>query len=591
MFELDSFSLYIALVLVHIILATSILASRRAWLSPSLRLWGIAILINGAALIILAFRGVWPDLVTKTLAIFLVSTVFALCYLSIAIFFGLRHNRYWVYAPPIVAAILFSLPLDQMWRNVVSGIINGGQAIYIVWVIVRQGFTAQAGPRIMLATGAAVIGGGFFWRAIDSAWFVQQLEPTAPATDPTTLLVGLISVLVQTTAVLMMHWGHGDERLRAQRETALRLSANRTRFLAAASHDLRQPLQAMTYIVDDLRSRCRDATLTASHAKLARVTEEMKALLDSILDVARLDLGGVTPVLRATSVDDLFLRLDKDFSACVRSNGLRWKLFWPNDIYLRTDLHLLYSLVSNLVSNAIKYTERGGVMVAARRRGRRVLIQVFDTGIGISATHGDQIFEEFYQVNNPSRDRAKGIGLGLFMVRRLSELLECKIEWRSTMGRGTVFSVYLPEDVETSPPKPEPEEDTPLPVAGLRIVVLEDDKDNREALCAWLRSMQNDVQAFAAAEPAMANDGALETADFFIVDYRLSGEMTGLDFLKAAARLRRVRAVIITGSSTTATHELSGCGWPVLAKPVAPGDLLRAIHDQMAQPGNQNLHA
>jgi signal transduction histidine kinase/CheY-like chemotaxis protein len=590
MIELDPRSLYLALIIVHVILSGSILASARARRSESLRLWGAAVLLGLPALIALAFRGIWGDFFTKTLAILLVSFGYSLAYLSVATFFGIRRNWYWVAIPPILAAVLFSFPMGQASRNIISGVLNGGQTGYLVWVVVRQGITAQSGPRIMLAIGAGIMSVGFVWRAIKSILYYAEANAVSLAADPTTLLFASVSVLLQTTAVLLLHWDYSDSRLRAQREAALRLSANRTRFLAAASHDLRQPLQAITYILDDLRSRNLDSAQADLHGKAAKVAEEMRLLLDSILDAARLDLGGLSPVYKKVSATELFQRLDKDFSASAQEKRLRWKLFWPNDLYLHTDPDLLYSLISNLVSNAIKYTDRGGVLVAARRHGERVRLQVFDTGVGIAEKHGEHIFEEFYQVQPPPKDRVKGsglgIGLGLFMVRRLVDLLGCDLRWRSTEGGGSVFTVDMPAGMDTHAPElmapPQPNQ-PPAACTGRRVVIVEDDELTREAAEGWFRSMGNEVRSFASAESALAGADLART-ELFVVDYRLEGEMTGLDLLNSIERTQGgVRGVIVTGSSLVPGHELPGCAWPVLAKPVAPADLLRAIQEQMAR--------
>ncbi len=224
-------------------------------------------------------------------------------------------------------------------------------------------------------------------------------------------------------------------------------SASRTksRFLAAASHDLRQPIQAIKLFAEALARTELSAEQKRLGAYLAASATSLGDLLNALLDISRLDAEGATSVPEAIAAEALAGKIDAEFSALAAAKGLRFKLSFPlRDMVLMTDGRLLMSLLGNLIGNAIKYTPRGGILVAIRRRGHQALIQVWDTGIGIDAKHLDSIYEEYFQIGNPERDIEKGLGLGLSIVRRIARLLETEVVCRSRPGMGSVFEFRLP---------------------------------------------------------------------------------------------------------------------------------------------------
>ena len=225
-------------------------------------------------------------------------------------------------------------------------------------------------------------------------------------------------------------------------------SANlaKTRFLAAASHDLRQPIQAINLFRDALgRTELNEEQRTICDF-LSMSVHSLGELLYSLLDISKLEAGLVVPQLEPVSIEELFKAIDAEFSPLAQQKHLRFKLFYPiKDLVLTTDPRLLLSVLRNLVDNAIKYTEAGGILVGARRTKRGVVIQVWDTGIGIDARYGDQIFDECFQIGNVVQDRTKGLGIGLSIARRAIELLGGEVVYRSRPGRGSVFDIRLPE--------------------------------------------------------------------------------------------------------------------------------------------------
>jgi len=233
--------------------------------------------------------------------------------------------------------------------------------------------------------------------------------------------------------------------LHAAKEAAEAASVSKSRFLAAASHDLRQPIQAIDLFQNALNRTELNAEQQRISDYLSLSAQSLGDLLNALLDISKLDAGGVVATPQVISVHDLFRRIDTEFAPIAAAKSLRFKLYYPpGETALFTDGNLLQCLLRNLIGNAIKYTEQGGVLVAIRRRGDQAIIQVWDTGIGIAAEHMATIFEEYFQVANFERDKAKGLGLGLAIVKRQAKLLATEIFCRSRPGRGSVFEFRLP---------------------------------------------------------------------------------------------------------------------------------------------------
>ncbi|MDK9702367.1 MAG: hybrid sensor histidine kinase/response regulator [Sulfuritalea sp.] len=523
---LDPKTLFIVVIALHLVLALTIMLTLRNQWAPSLERLGHAMLAGGMGLFLLAFRDIWPDFLTKIVANTLVSIEFVFMYWAICIYFDKRVTWHWKYLPPLASAVAFWLAADQAQRNIASGVILGTQFVPIMLLLLqRRGFGPEKTPRLMLIVSAAIMTAQFWSRAVTNAWVVWWLpeRQTGVATDPITLLIGMCAVLVLTCGMLLLHWQRSETSLRAERDKARRASAEKTRFLAAASHDLRQPMQAVSLYLQALGAERLSTDQRALHAKLTVVTDDLRMLLDSLLNVAQLDAGGVVARMAPVSLDALFQHLDEEFAPSVTQKGLRWKLFWPGrEMIVRTDFNLLLTLLRNLVTNAIKYTPQGGILIAGRMRGRRALLQVWDTGIGIAEEHRDRLFDEFFQIDNPSRAHSAGVGLGLSIVKRLATILNCELDYRSVVGRGTVFSVLLPdsEPAGSVPPEPAQELDSKKPHEVSRVILVEDNETIVDALGQWARSAGLDLLTFPTGEEALQVSG-ISNGDCFLVDYRL----------------------------------------------------------------------
>ena len=242
---------------------------------------------------------------------------------------------------------------------------------------------------------------------------------------------------------------------RAKKEEAERASEAKSHFLAAASHDLRQPLHALTLFATELSGAMTKARDRQLASQIVTAAGAMAELLDALLDVSRLDIAAVQPQRRSVALEPLLETIADSHRQSAKAKGLRL-ICRPTSLWVDSDPILLRRMIGNLVANAVRYTSWGGLLIAARARGGRVQIMVWDTGIGIEEAHLPYLFHEFYQVGNPERDSGKGLGLGLSIVARLAEILDHPVQVRSIPGRGTVFAVSVPPVAPVPPALAEP---------------------------------------------------------------------------------------------------------------------------------------
>ena len=376
-----------------------------------------------------------------------------------------------------------------------------------------------------------------------------------------------------------------EQALIAAKQFADQANVAKSRFLAAASHDLRQPIYAMSLLLDTLRrSDLKEEQLRLIHS-IETASHSLTELLDSLLDLSKLDAGAVSPKLERVSVVEFLARLDESFSPLAIERGLRFKLHFPKRfLTLHTDERLLNDVLGNIVGNALKYTMHGGISVGLRMRQDCCAIQVWDTGIGIRHDDVDHIFEEFYQIDNPHRDRAKGIGLGLAIAKRICGLLGYGLSCRSQRGRGSVFEIHLPltaliyGDIGQIDPIQDNQVDLEA-FRGKRLVLVEDDELVANALMGWLTWCGIEVSLHDSGENALADPQTL-AADYFIADYQLAGNMNGLEFLEAVRQRATApfRAVVVSGYTSGMFIEAAAkTRWPVLFKPADPLRILATL--------------
>lgn len=375
--------------------------------------------------------------------------------------------------------------------------------------------------------------------------------------------------------------------LRLKKDEAEHANAAKSRFLAAASHDLRQPIHALRLFADSLRDELADQPRAA--ALLNRIQDSIEAtsgMFDALLDISRLEAGVIAKDVHDFPARALLYRIETIYTPVAVNAGLRFSVV-PSSAWLRSDPALLDRVLQNLVSNAIKYTRRGGVLVGCRRRGAHVALQVWDTGPGIAPEHRDDIFEEFVQLDNPARDAGKGLGLGLAIVQRIARLLDHPVGVQSTPGRGSMFSVLVPLGDAAAARGDEvgvPALEHRFP--GLRVAVIDDEP----SICAGMSEL---LGRWGCTVTTAASSGELierlertgTQVDVLICDYRIGSSETGLEAVADVNRAlgRNVPTLLVTGDTAIdRLREVHDSGYLLLHKPVAPAKLRQTLYHLLA---------
>lgn len=372
------------------------------------------------------------------------------------------------------------------------------------------------------------------------------------------------------------------EELKKRNQEIERANLAKSQFLAAASHDLRQPLHAQNLFLAELDQYLDNPVARRIMGGLESSIYSMRKLLNSILDISKLDAGVVDPSVKIFLISPLLHELKSEFEPVANERGVELRM---NDcsVAIKSDPVLLGSIVRNLIANAIRYSNGNKVLFGCRRRGRTLEIQVLDQGIGIPNTEKDDIFNPFVQLGNPERDREKGLGLGLSIVQRISDLLKHPVSVSSEVAKGTIFSIEVPIADRTFAinQKETGINDKVSSIKGKRILVIDDDQDIRTAMQGLLESWGCFPTVFGDISEALAHlDHFNEEIDLIISDYRLTDNNTGIQAIKDIRNKTGVNtaAVLITGdTSADRLREVKESGYPVLFKPVLAKDLYKII--------------
>ena len=369
----------------------------------------------------------------------------------------------------------------------------------------------------------------------------------------------------------------------------------KSRFLAAASHDLRQPLHALGLFVAQLRGRTRADQRRQLVARIEAALSAMNELFNALLDVSRLDAGVLTPNLTEFPIAQLLKRIETTFAGAVREKGLSLRVV-GSAAWVRSDFILLERIVFNLVSNAVRYTATGGLVVGCRRRSDQLRIEVWDTGTGIPQDQRQRIFGEFYRLGKHDRDQRGGLGLGLAIVDRLCRLLDHRVQVNSALGKGSCFSVAVPmarAPAEIARPTPSPR--TRLDVSsGKLIVVIDDDPLVLEGMGGLIRSWGCSVVTGSTDSAALARLAEYDhPPDVIISDYHLCDGKTGIE---AITRLRSalsapIPAFLMSGDTNPEPlREAKANGYPLLHKPVDPMALRATLTQILRKRQVENAH-
>ncbi|MDP4029430.1 MAG: ATP-binding protein [Gallionella sp.] len=471
-----------------------------------------------------------------------------------------------------------------LWATLLATLLFLVIASYLIYVASR-GITS---PIRELSDAVTAIGAG-------------KLDTRVKLETSVTELATLVQGLNKTTE----HLEHEQEvmqqciedatlALRAKKEEAERASHDKSRFLAVASHDLRQPLHALGLYVAELQRKMSGTAQQRLSEQIGQSVDALAMLLNALLDISKLDAGAVVPQIRTCSVEAMLQRIAADYQMLAAVKNIRL-VIRPCAAHVTSDPLLLERILSNLISNAIRYTEQNGsVMVACRRRGNLLRIEVRDNGIGISKTDQGNIFREFFQLAQPHLNTQKGLGLGLAIVDRLVKLLGHRIELRSEPGKGTVFALEV--TMASRPVKSavdisgrfshyqgEKETAAPAeisPLAGKRLLVVDDDpavlSGTASAMSSWGCQIST---AGSVAEVVQLIRGGTEW-DFIVSDYQLGNDTNGIDVINLVRQHQNqpVPCLLITGDTSQAVLKLvSVSGYQLLHKPVRPAKLRSMI--------------
>jgi CheY-like chemotaxis protein/two-component sensor histidine kinase len=362
-----------------------------------------------------------------------------------------------------------------------------------------------------------------------------------------------------------------EEDIVAAKHRAEEANLAKSKFLAAASHDLRQPIHAQGLFLSVL---ARTQLSTYQREVLTKATMASKAsstMLNALLDFSRIEAGAIEPKRQPFRLQPLLNKLEREFASLADEKGIAYRSR-ETDLIVQSDPMLVEFILRNLISNAIRYTDHGGMLVASRKRGGHAVLEVWDTGIGIAPEHQQEIFREFHQLGNPERDQRKGLGLGLAIVDGLARTLGHDLSLASTEHRGSVFRMTLPIATTALPVEQAPVEHGSAHLFNARVLVIDDDEAVRSGMLHLLGDWGCECETAESIEDALAIV-RIHTPDLVISDYRLREQRTGLEAIAALRELLgdNFPALLITGDTAPERlREAHASGIPLLHKPVSP---------------------
>ena len=370
------------------------------------------------------------------------------------------------------------------------------------------------------------------------------------------------------------------------REVADRANQGKSRFLATASHDLRQPLQTLSLINGALRRIVTDPEATDALSQQEQAIGAMSRLVNALLDISKLESGAITPEPTDFTVAALFEELRSDFAALAANKGLNLRIEHSTDC-VHSDPSLVEQILRNLLSNAIKYTRHGWIQLRCLHEAALVRIEVLDTGIGIPANQLAYIYDEFYQVGVQTNTARDGYGLGLSIVQRLVKLLNLRLNVRSEVGHGSVFSLVLPSGSGASVPAHNTQHDSAArqpQIGKVDVLLVEDDLAVRDATRMLLKAEGYRVTAVGSLAEAShkAREGNI---DLLVTDYHLNDGETGTQVIAALRQILgfRLKAVLMTGDTSTEVRDLPRDGYlRIASKPIRAEELLTLLRALLA---------
>ncbi|MFI4889433.1 MAG: ATP-binding protein [Steroidobacterales bacterium] len=382
-----------------------------------------------------------------------------------------------------------------------------------------------------------------------------------------------------------------EEAFTQARDSAIRANETKSRFLAAASHDLRQPLQTIWSLQSILSRAITDVSLAPHLEELEEAVRNMDQILSSLIDINRLERGAIQPVIRDFPLQEILPRLRSEFGYFAASKSLRLDVEESTE-FASSDPILLPVILRNLLGNAIKYTQHGSVRLRARVCDSNLCIDVIDTGPGIPREHRERLFDAFYQIDNPTRDQRNGVGLGLSIVQTICRLLDHKITLESSMGQGSTFTVHVPRGMvvtRTAEPAATSPYVAAAPSKRITVLHIEDDPGVARSISMFLRLEGYEVICAASRDEAIQQvDVHRLRPDLILCDYQLPLGYTGDEIIAELATKLAVKppAIMLTGDISDAhVKKARAVVDRVLPKPVDANLLLQEIVALLARPG------
>ncbi|MFL6604543.1 MAG: hybrid sensor histidine kinase/response regulator [Steroidobacteraceae bacterium] len=455
----------------------------------------------------------------------------------------------------------------------VMGLVGMGAGCVYASASVVPSFFAYFYPSMLLP---AVL----FLRVHDSLHFITGLLMLVYVSLMTPFALRVYRLIDESIKLRFENLGLIGE-LREQKDTAEDANIAKSRFLAAASHDLRQPLHALGLFVQALQETPLATRERQVIGNIRRSVDAMEELFNALLDISRLDAGVVQPHITTIPLAAVFDRVRFEYGQIARQKRLSLSVV-KTSLFVRSDPSLLARLIRNLLSNAVRYTDSGGVVLGCRRMGSEVRIEVWDTGKGIPVDRHEEIFQEFYQLDNPERDRRKGLGLGLAIVKRLAKLLNYHVGLRSVVGRGSMFSITLPRGCrEDYVPAESSAESAAFDLSHALVLVIDDEAAVQEGMAALLRRWKCDVLTAGSGAEMLSKLVAVERLpDLIVSDYRLRDNENGIQVVEALRSEFNVDipALLVTGDTgPDRLRDAEASGLPILHKPLNPARLRTLI--------------
>ena len=376
-----------------------------------------------------------------------------------------------------------------------------------------------------------------------------------------------------------------NQTLNVQIDKAKEANRQKSQFLAAASHDLRQPLQSLTLFSEVLQYQIKDNNAKATLEKIDQSIGALNSLFNALLDVSRLDAGDVKPCKKNTALGPLLNKLKNNFQEQAQAHHIQIKAV-NTELMVNTDQVLLLRCLQNLVINAILHSGGNKILIGAKRRKQQVEIIVVDNGRGISVKEQSNIFKEFHQLNNPERDRQKGLGLGLAIVKRTTNLLGHALRLKSIEHVGTGFYLTLPRVAAKNLVEPKLCKTLPQQFNGDSILLIDDEKDIRESMRLLLEQWGAQVTTASGADDVSQLIRADFQPDAIISDYRLPGELTGAQLVEqfCSETKTNIPAMLITGDTAPERiKEAREHGLLLMHKPIKPAKLRMALNQILSK--------